>query len=486
MEISKILQIKTGDHAVVLLAKGDESYEQYCSGKPAFEYVKNELERESKFVFLNDFKRFIFFVKINDNNKDFREKERLRDIACDIQKQLAGFSAERVVITSVSIPRETLLAFAEGLALSSYRFDKHKSEKPKNSPLKQIFFFHDDIRAEHAEQLHNLVKGVFVARDLINEPFSHLHAPEFSSRIRKYGEEAGFETEIFFKEKITEMKMGGLLAVNKGSAYPPTFNILEYLPENPVNGQPFVLVGKGVVFDTGGVNVKHPYDGMVDMKCDMSGAAAVVGTIYALAKNKVPVHVIGLIPATDNMISPQAMIPGDVLTMMSGKTVEVLNTDAEGRLILADALHYAKRLKPELVIDIATLTGSAQRAIGKYGIVYMANASVKYKNDLENSGREVYERLVEFPMWDEYGKEIESTVADLQNISVSPEGGAITAAKFLQHFTDYDWMHLDIAGPAFLHAPNSYRGVGGTGVGVRLFYDFLCSQVEENGRKHHN
>jgi leucyl aminopeptidase len=138
-----------------------------------------------------------------------------------------------------------------------------------------------------------------------------------------------------------------------------------------------------------------------------------------------------------------------------------------------------------LVIDIATLTGSAQRAIGKYGIVYMANASVKYKNDLENSGREVYERLVEFPLWDEFAKEIESPVADLQNISVSPEGGAITAAKFLQHFTDYDWMHLDIAGPAFLHSPSSYRGIGGTGVGVRLFYDFLCSQIEENGRKHH-
>jgi leucyl aminopeptidase len=224
---------------------------------------------------------------------------------------------------------------------------------------------------------------------------------------------------------------------------------------------------------------------MMDMKCDMSGAAAVVGTIYALAKNKIPVHVIGLIPATDNMIDPRSMVPGDVLTMMSGKTVEVLNTDAEGRLILADALHYAKRLKPELVIDIATLTGSAQRAIGKYGIVYMAHSSVKYKNDLENSGREVYERLVEFPLWDEYGKELESTVADLQNISTCPEGGAITAGKFLQHFTDYDWIHLDIAGPAFLHSASSYRGVGGTGVGVRLFYDFLCSQVEETGRKHH-
>jgi leucyl aminopeptidase len=170
--------------------------------------------------------------------------------------------------------------------------------------------------------------------------------------------------------------------------------------------------------------------------------------------------------------------------MMSGKTVEVLNTDAEGRLILADALHFAKRLKPQLVIDIATLTGSAQRAIGKYGIVYMAKASMKYKNDLENSGREVYERLVEFPLWEEYGKEIESTVADIQNISNTGEGGAITAGKFLQHFIDYDWIHLDIAGPAFLHAPSSYRGVGGTGVGVRLFYDFLCSQVKDAERRH--
>jgi leucyl aminopeptidase len=484
MEIKKILQIKTNDYVVVLLARGDESYEQYCQSPGAFEYVRRELSSDTKFAQLNDFKRLIFFVTVNDDNRDFREKERLRDIACDIHKQLAVSGAERVVVTSVSVPRETVLAFGEGLALSAYRFDKYKSEKPKKVQLSQVCFFHDDIRDLHVEQLTNVVKGVFIARDLINEPYSTLHAPELSSRIRKYGEEAGFETEIFFKEKIVEMKMGGLLAVNKGSAHPPTFNILEYLPENPVNGQPFVLVGKGVVFDTGGLNIKHPYDFMLDMKCDMSGAAAVVGAIYALAKNKIPVHVIGLIPATDNMIDPKAMIPGDVLTMMSGKTVEVHNTDAEGRLILADALHYAKRLKPELVIDIATLTGSAQRAIGKYGIVYMAKSNVRYKNDLENSGREVYERLVEFPLWEEYGKELESTVADIKNIG-SAEGGAITAGKFLEHFTDYDWIHLDIAGPAFLHSPSSYRGIGGTGVGVRLFYEFLCSQVEETGRKHH-
>ncbi len=483
MEINKTLQIKTTDNLIVLFAKGDDSIEQYCSDEAAH-YLKKELERENKFILINDFKRFVYFVKVNDENKDFQEKERLREIGFEISKHLSANNIEKAVITSLSVPKETVLIFGEGLALSSYRFEKHKSEKSKNLPLSKICFFHEDIHQENAHELANLVQGVFVAKDLVNEPFSHLHAPEFSNRIKNYGKEAGFDVEVLYKEQITELKMGGLLGVNRASAYPPTFNIMEYLPENPINGQPFVLVGKGVVFDTGGINIKHPYEGMMDMKCDMGGAAAVVGALYALAKNKIPVHVIGLIPATDNMINEHSMVPGDVLTMMSGKTVEVLNTDAEGRLILADALHFAKRLKPQLVIDIATLTGSAQRAIGKYGIVYMAKASMKYKNDLENSGREVYERLVEFPLWEEYGREIESTVADIQNISSTGEGGAITAGKFLQHFIDYDWIHLDIAGPAFLHSPSSYRGVGGTGVGVRLFYDFLCSQVKDAERRH--
>ncbi|MFL5729672.1 MAG: leucyl aminopeptidase family protein, partial [Cytophagaceae bacterium] len=233
-------------------------------------------------------------------------------------------------------------------------------------------------------------------------------------------------------------------------------------------------VGKGVVYDTGGLSLK-PSESMSMMKCDMAGAAAVAATIYALAKNKIPLHVIGLIPATDNRPGENAITPGDVITMLSGGTVEVLNTDAEGRLILADALTYAARYKPQLVIDLATLTGSALRAIGKEGIVFMGNAAEKTKKSFSDSGYEVYERLVEFPLWEEYGKQNESDIADIKNLG-SGEAGAITAAKFLEHFVDYDWMHLDIAGMAFLGGTDYYRGKNGTGVGVRLLYNFLKKQ----------
>ncbi|MFN0036076.1 MAG: leucyl aminopeptidase family protein, partial [Saprospiraceae bacterium] len=180
----------------------------------------------------------------------------------------------------------------------------------------------------------------------------------------------------------------------------------------------------------------------------------------------------GLIPATDNKIGENALAPGDVITMSSGKTVEVVNTDAEGRLILADALHYAKKYKPVLALDIATLTGSAVRALGTQAICYMGTAPKAVKNTLEESGHATYERLVELPLWKEFGEELKSSIADMKNLG-SSNAGMITAGKFLENFVDYPWLHLDIAGPAFLRTANGYRTKEGTGVGVRLLYDFL-------------
>lgn len=223
--------------------------------------------------------------------------------------------------------------------------------------------------------------------------------------------------------------------------------------------------------DTGGINLK-PGSSMQDMKCDMSGAAAVIGAIYAIAKTKLPVHVIGLIPATDNRIDAGAQVPGDIITMHNGTTVEVLNTDAEGRLILADALSFAKKYNPELVIDIATLTGSAHAAIGSYGMVGMGKNYKNYMEELKISGEKEAERIVEFPLWDDYNKLVESDMADLKNIG-GANAGAITAGIFLSHFTNYPWIHLDIAGPAYLDTRNSYRGKGGTGWGVRILFRFL-------------
>jgi leucyl aminopeptidase len=356
------------------------------------------------------------------------------------------------------------------LLLANYQFLKYKSDKKANT-LTSVSLISNKISKEDLSELHTIVEATYIARDLVNEPVIYLTAEQFSEEIKKLGKTAGFKVEVFNKAKIQSLNMGGLIGVNKGSPNPPTFNVLEYKPAGAKNKQPYILVGKGVVYDTGGLSLK-PTESMVQMKCDMAGAAAVTSAIYALAKNKIPLYVIGLIPATENRPDGNAITPGDVITLHNGKTVEVANTDAEGRLILGDALSYASKYKPKLVIDLATLTGAALRAIGQEGIVYMGNASDEVKKEFTKAGNEVYERLVEFPLWDEYDKYIQSDIADLRNLG-NEYAGAITAGKFLEHFVDYEWLHLDIAGMAFLTAPDSYRGKNGTGIGVRLLYHFL-------------
>ena len=283
--------------------------------------------------------------------------------------------------------------------------------------------------------------------------------------------ESGFKTTIFNKKKIQSLKMGGLLAVNQGSLDEPTFSILEWKPKNAKNKKPIVLVGKGIVYDTGGLSLK-PTKGMDIMKVDMAGAGTVVGAMHAIASNKIPKYVIGLIPATDNRPSGNAYAPGDVVTMFNKLTVEVLNTDAEGRMILADALSYADKYDPEIVIDLATLTGAAARAIGHFGIVSMHKNAEKYHDQLKESGNITHERLAEMPFWDDYDNLLKSDVADIKNIG-GPIAGAITAGKFLSNFINYPWIHLDIAGPAYVESNYGYRGKGATGIGVRLIYNFV-------------
>ena len=284
---------------------------------------------------------------------------------------------------------------------------------------------------------------------------------------------------VFNKKQIEALKMGGLLAVNQGSQTPPTFTIMEWKPKKPANKKPIVLVGKGVVYDTGGLSLKPTPNSMDYMKCDMAGGATVAATLYAVAKAKLNVHVIGLVPATDNRPGENAYVPGDVIKMHGGQTVEMLNADAEGRLLLADALTFAAKYKPELVFDFATLTGAAAAAIGGYGIVCMGTADEATKLNLKISGNQVHERLVEFPLWDEYDKLLKSDIADMKNIG-GPVAGAITAGKFLERYISYPWMHFDIAGPAWNTATDDYRLKNGTGVGVRLLFDFLKKITETN------
>jgi len=417
---------------------------------------------------INRYDHFIFVQFIDSN------LEASRQSAKTLHPKLCHEHIEKVTIVDSSKRVDIIMAFAEGLALSNYQFLKYFSDKKRHS-LNSIQL-HSSASKEDITALQAVIQGTYIAKDLVNEPFSYLTAPQYSKDIEKYGQDVGFKVEVLNKKKIESLKMGGLLAVNKGSIDPPTFNILEWKGRNAKNTKPIVLVGKGIVYDTGGLSLKPTPHSMDMMKCDMGGSAAVVGTLYAIAKAQLPLHVIGLVPATDNRPSGNAYAPGDVIKMHDGSTVEVLNTDAEGRLILADALSFAKQYQPELVIDLATLTGAAARAIGKQGIVAMGNDQ-KTMSLLKESGQKVHERIAEFPFWDEYKDDLKSTIADLKNLG-GAEAGAITAGKFLEHFTDYPYTHLDIAGPAFMTSPFSYHGTGATGVGVRLLFDFLKTKSQ--------
>lgn len=463
----------------VLLLNSPKDAAKYCN-KNEQEYVASTFDKGEDIVFINNYNRFLVFVYNPKEDIPYKRNEKFRQKGFEIAKYINKEKIEHLQIAAPELSISAILNFTEGFLLSTYQFLKYKTKKRENS-IKTISLQHPALKKVDVSELENLVEATFLARDLVNEPGIFLTAAQFSKEIETAGKEAGYKVEVLNKLKIKSLKMGGLLAVNAGSIEPPTFNILEYKPEDAVNARPYILVGKGVVFDTGGLSLKPTPNSMDLMKSDMAGAAAVTGAFYAIAKNKLPIYIVGLIPATDNRPDGNAITPGDVITMFGGKTVEVLNTDAEGRLILADALTYAKKYDPELVIDLATLTGSAARAIGKEGIVMMGNAQAKWKDKLNRAGHEVYERLVEFPLWEEYEKQIESDVADLNNVG-GPTAGAITAGLFLQHFTNYEWMHLDIAGAAFINSQDSYRGKNATGVGVRLLYHFLKSLSAHHGQ----
>ncbi len=367
------------------------------------------------------------------------------------------------------------LAFAEGLASRNYRFESYKSKKDSFS-LDEISLPEKTVGKDGLTQLSGLLEAVMYARDLVNEPANILTAVELSKRITEASKKGHYKVEVFGKAKIKSLKMGGILSVNQGSKADPTFTVIEYKSKKALNDKPIVLVGKGVVYDSGGLSLKPTANSMDIMKSDMGGAAAVAGAIHAAALNGLPIHVIGLIPATDNCIGPEAYGPGDVITLYDGTRVEVMNTDAEGRLVLADALSYAKKYDPKIVIDLATLTGASMRALGYFAAATMGTADENTQQDLMDAANTSGERLVSFPLWGVYDDELKSDIADMRNIGKSSLAGAIVAGKFLQHFTDYPWMHIDIAGPSFIPDALGYLPKGATGFGTKLIYQFLKGQ----------
>jgi leucyl aminopeptidase len=371
-------------------------------------------------------------------------------------------------------PEERAQAMAEGALLGLYRYTKYKtSEEAKEEERKEIQEITLLTRGEQGipravRRGKILAEATAYVRDLANAPGNEgtpTHLSRVASRLAK---EKGLKCRVLKREEMKKEGMGALLGVSQGSAQPPTFTVLEYPGRG---GETVVVVGKAITFDSGGISLK-PGEKMEEMKFDKAGGCAVLGILKAVGELRLSHRVVGLIPATENLPGGKAYKPGDVLTASSGKTIEVVNTDAEGRLILADALVYAKRYKPAVIIDLATLTGACVIALGSHATGMMGNDEA-LKARLRAAGEKSGERVWELPLWKEYEEQIKSDVADIKNVG-GKEGGAITAAAFLKNFVDETpWIHLDIAGTAWTTKEKPYTPKGATGVGVRLVLQLL-------------
>ena len=377
--------------------------------------------------------------------------------------------------------REAAQALVDGALLGLYQFTRYRTEQTNGAKaLKRMTIVVSDGRA-----LADVRKGVRLGlitgeaatyvRDLCNHPANVVTPTYIANEARKIAHETGVRCTVLDRPQMQRLGMGALLGVSQGSHEPPKFVILEY--QGGLRAErPVVLVGKTVTFDSGGISLK-PADNMEQMKADMTGGAAVLATIRAAARLRLPLHVVGIIPATENMPGGRATRPGDILTSLSGKTIEVINTDAEGRLILADGLTYATRYKPAVLVDIATLTGACMVALGNHAIGVLGNNETLI-GELKAAGEACGERAWQLPLWEEYYEQIKSDIADVKNTGGRP-GGTITAAAFLSKFVgDAVWAHLDIASTDWSEKERAYIPKGATGVGTRLLIQFLCNRAD--------
>jgi leucyl aminopeptidase len=427
--------------------------------------------------------RVIFLIGLGEKSQLTNEKIR-RAAAVGIKLAQSAKASSIVLATLDSAVEqlsdyETVHSITEGAMLGAYKFDKYLTQDKEKYKIEAITIalvnVGSAIGKKAARDAQLLCEAVYLTRDLSNAPPNEVYPEVLANTTVKMAKKYGVRARILGENQIRSLKMGGLLAVNSGSAKPPRFITLEY-KGNPKSRDWYAIVGKGITFDSGGISIK-PASGMSEMKMDMAGAAAVIGTMQALASLKVPVNVVGIAPSTENLPSGSAYKPGDVVTTMSGITIEVDNTDAEGRVILSDGLYYAQRYRPKAIIDLATLTGACVVALGQHA-TGMFGTSEDIMAQLKEAGEKTYERVWQMPIYEEYEKQIKSDIADVKNAG-GKWAGAITAALFLKKFVgDYPWVHLDIAGTAMLEEATDYSPKGGSGVGVRLLTQFF-KQVAE-------
>jgi leucyl aminopeptidase len=380
-------------------------------------------------------------------------------------------------------PAEAAAQFAYGVRLRSYRFDKYRTkEKPEQKPsLKTLTVMGRDAAGARRAfaPLEKIAEGVSFTRDLVSEPANVIY-PETLAAAARSLTKLDVEVEVLDERQMKKLGMGALLGVAQGSARPPRLVVMQWKGGAKGKGaQPIAFLGKGVTFDTGGISIK-PADGMWDMKWDMGGAGVVIGLMRALAGRKAKVNAVGIVGLVENMPSGTAQRPGDIVTTMSGQTVEVLNTDAEGRLVLADALWYCQdRFKPKLMVDLATLTGAIIIALGSEHAGLFSNND-ELASRLVEAGAAVGEKLWRMPLADAYDRMMDSDAADVKNISGGRDAGSITAAQFLQRFVNnLPWAHLDIAGTTWSKKDAPTVPKGATGFGVRLLDRFVAENYEQ-------
>lgn len=478
--IYNLEKIDTKNHQgdMVFLYGDDVAERSLPLGKKEIELVKARRASDRNFLLVFDRLPHRLYLLSFDSEKPAPEcQEKLRCSAMKLLKRLEEDKVASLAVSGEGVLPEEVSAFVEGLTLADYSFDRYRTKEVYHLGHLDIdgrYLTPDDLQA-----LQHLWNRIFWCREWVNLPVADLNAAAFADELSAIADDLQDVTcTVMDKRQIQALRMGGLLAVNQGSVDEPRFVVLEYRPNNPnTQNNPIVLVGKGIMYDTGGLNIK-PDDYMQEMKSDMAGAATMASLLFAAADNRLPVHLVALLPLTDNRPGFNAYAADDILTMYDGSTVEVVNTDAEGRLILADAIAYAARnYHPSLIIDAATLTGAAVRAISTFGIAAMQQHAENPLTMLKLVGEQVHERIVEFPMWSEYDEFIKSEVADLRNCGTTPQAGTITAGKFLAHFAgEVPYIHLDIAGVAYFSKAQQYYRAGASGYAIRLLYAFLQMQ----------
>lgn len=410
----------------------------------------------------------VLFLGLGEEEK--LNSELLRRAFYNAAKKLNSLKVESAEVDINNL--DDVLAIAEGLLQSEYSFEKYLSEK-KFTPVLDKVYLKLDSKVEEAkdaiEEAKNIVHGIFLARDLVNEPAITMTPKELANRAKEELEGLGVEVEILGKKEIQDHNMTAFLAVSKGSANEPQFIVMKWNGDKD-SDEKLALVGKGLTYDSGGYSIK-PTNGMVTMKSDMAGSASVIGVMKTIALSKLKKNVVGVVAACENMISGEAYKPGDVIGSMSGKTIEILNTDAEGRVTLADSLYYAATVvKADKIVDIATLTGACIVALGDINTGAVTN-NQDLMDDLLQASELAGEPVWQFPKNEEYSELIKGDIADLKNTTVGG-AGSLTAGLFLGEFVqDTPWVHLDIAGTSYMSKDRGYLPKGASGVPVKTLYN---------------